>query len=410
MIEFQNNKIVMNQKIINNNNDSKMNNNIYFKSEMMYKFEGVQKVKGIKKTTKKNTSNSKIELDWDYKTNIFKLNLLVDFNYNAKKNIGFSFFNQGKINCNTFIQFNNDPNLVIYDTSLLYELKHFIFPHHQRLINIKLNKEIGTSFSFKKPLFFSDIKTISINIKYDYPLNFYDNLNNEENHYIVKKRDDEVVNQKNIQINQEKINFYLQSKSIFSGTNNEVKHVYDVMKLEPIALQQNKHNIDFLNIIHENITPFNRIPVNIKSISNIPFSMKEFKKIDVKSNQNKIYYDENNRYDVSKEMTINEFGKNSNIGYVVPYCFSGDIYPVLTFDIGPFKDIKLSWKQTFEKPYFYKNEGIIKLDIKRNNEIIEDEQNKKLSTISQNFFEIEENKKLNYEEVLKKTKKEAYKP
>lgn len=348
-------------------------NSINFKKKFSFKFE--KNLNGKSVIGKWEFLSSDVTLLWDHKTNIFKLD------YSTKNS------ESNKIEIS--IQINNDPNLNI---RLFHNSRHPI---------VSLEKEILNSFSFKKPLYFSELKTISVVTNH-----FYHKLppTTEKFNIVVEKENEYKTDIQMNDISKKNVMSLFVQIGIKFAMYNPGQAIYKKVTIKPSLLSQGKNITNFADIDYGSQNPFDRVTVNLQSISNLPLSKYKLTSLKVYENHNSIYFDKNMYYDLSKKETIEGFGNNSRPGYVVPYDFYGDIFPILTFDIDNFKNIKLSWTNKINKPYFDSDTGIINLDIKTDN--TNDEELKEPNwAIAHNFFEIAENQKLSYEEILKKLKK-----
>lgn len=94
-----------------------------------------------------------------------------------------------------------------------------------------------------------------------------------------------------------------------------------------------------------------------------------------------IRYSEHTKYDYNQGTILTtEIG--SDRGYILPYNFSGNFSPKLTFNISRIKDLTVSYNINVEKPILNKENGIIKLNLNEQNSIKNVEFTKK-------YFEID---------------------
>ena len=89
---------------------------------------------------------------------------------------------------------------------------------------------------------------------------------------------------------------------------------------------------------------------------------------------------------------------------MIPYDYDKTFYPTFEFDLNQFKDLKLTWTQKINKPYFDNDKGIIKLKLENNNEKFELSNQNDWIKIYFDFFKDSENRNLDYQKLIEKLK------
>lgn len=160
----------------------------------------------------------------------------------------------------------------------------------------------------------------------------------------------------------------------------------------PIELIPGIHNVNILKI--ENLEKTNTPPLIIaKTIEGLKISTKQQNiKFEQQKRENinegvfaNIIFDENTYYSLENDNTYIGIGENSKKGYVVPYKFKGDLFPLLKINIGFAKDVVIGYSSKLHEPYFNKYSGKIKLKITESKLLFND-LNEKITKISNKNF------------------------
>ena len=197
------------------------------------------------------------------------------------------------------------------------------------------------------------------------------------------------------------------------------KPVIKVVKFKPFDIEQGKHNRDLIEIdmTSDGFDNYSRIVFKPSTLTDIPLSDKikstdklkmlfyqkeyfDYQTKKINRVDQKVYFDDHMYYDLDKKETFFGAGKNSRVGYVIPYIYDKDFFPKFTFQINQFKNMNLIWTKKIEKPYFKEGKGKVNLVI---NNDFEDPRIKKKQwkKIKQDFFEQPENSEITYEDLKK---------
>lgn len=260
------------------------------------------------------------------------------------------------------------------------------------------------SYEMKKILKFSQLKTLSFSFTVS-----ADGYKPETSEYVLVF-DQTNKYKKDLVLPENSDRFYI-SLHTSNWIDSDSSISYNSVKLElmPRVLSQGKHHEIFLGINNLGVSSspsFYRIKINPKTISNIPFKKNnsENPKFDVSLSGSNVIFNQNTYYDFETRETKLGAGPNSHPGYVIPYDYDKTFYPTFEFDLNQFKDLKLTWTQKINKPYFDNDKGIIKLKLENNNEKFELSNQDDWIKIYFDFFKDSENRNLDYQKLIEKLK------
>ena len=282
------------------------------------------------------------------------------------------------------VQINNDPSLTIRTK--------------EKSDYNNAQKEFNSS-NFGKKINYQNIKSLSVILwiggkKCAFTLKF-NGIEERNKHFVLPLGFDR---------------FSISVQSGLKMIENSVHKKFRRMTFEPIKLKQNANNQKLLNVFaNVDGKPFERSDLSLKKISNIPLSAKQDKKHEftpkLDKTSNSIFFEENSYYDLKKNETLLGAGPNSKPGYVIPYDYKETFYPSLDFSFNQLKDYKFTWMQKINKPYFEigNKNSLVQLNLKNDNDpnlvAINDWNN-----IEYDFFTKEENREINYQSLIDKTK------
>jgi hypothetical protein len=83
--------------------------------------------------------------------------------------------------------------------------------------------------------------------------------------------------------------------------------------------------------------------------------------------------------------TFSGIGLNSEMGYIVPYNFKGNLIPILNIDIGSIQNIIIGFSHSIKNAYFEKNNGLIKLQINEADDLYDENHENKFQISNFNF-------------------------
>ena len=324
-----------------------------------------------------------IYFDVDFKTDIFRLKSGFNFENILDPSKKRTYF------VNYKIQANNDNK---YSLDITKES------------NKNKNEAVETFYSINlNKIKYSELKTLSVIMKFnEIKMEFAFKFNGFESY-------------KNDLFLQPKFNEF--KISLQSGIKVEINYdpilepIFNNIFLRPIKMEQNKNNKFLMNVMIKNeFEVLRRDLFKPLKISGLPLSVNEKDKFEFQPGFDNVYRDnelvflENSYYDLKAKKTKIGAGKNSDQGYVIPYNYTENFYPVLDFSLANLKNFKLTWVQKIDMPYFDPDnkKGIVKIliNFNNNNNSNVSEWNK----IKNSFFDEEENKNITYTEFINKIK------
>ncbi|MGZ9413725.1 MHO_1580 family protein [Mycoplasma sp. Z386] len=174
--------------------------------------------------------------------------------------------------------------------------------------------------------------------------------------------------------------------SSFSNTINDKyqnsydKLLYNNLVFYPTKLKVGEYNETLFDVVAYN-DAYNEelierdLNLKPKFVENLPIENQEklnlyFEKndkvefINGKKVIGKIKIVDNTYYDFEKKTTVKGINSYSKRGFIIPYNFSGEIFPRIKIDINKdFEDITLSYKQKIKHKFLDKNDGKVKFYI-----------------------------------------------
>ncbi len=308
---------------------------------------------------KNNAINkSTIKVKWDYKTGL----VAFDFAFIDKNSVY-----EITIKVNDDISLTTKPN--------------FKFEN-------KLYTQLIYSTNFKKQFKLSDIKSLQIILKSS---SITKTINIVFGTYKNMKYDFMIPRNKRL---------CLEFQNLIILKGEEFNSKFMSLSIKPIDLKQGFWNKRLIEIDQNDSDVFERNSVVVSLLDKLPISSKSIVSFNafIESDNDKSYIsiNENTYYDTSKKETMKGFGKNSQPGYIVPFEFSGLFYPVLALSING-ANIKISWEQNFDKPYFKMNEGINKVSLTTS---YNENKNNKWTQISSDLLEEAKEYNFNYQELI----------